>query len=475
MPAPEVVLVAVSPGSMETPPLGLACLQAYLEQQGIACELVDANAALYRAARAAGQGHLWRMQESARWLLPDSRRQIFRLLATELDDLAAQLASRRPALLAFSVFGTMQYTAIELITRVRSLVGAEVAVVIGGPACFTAADRAVFYDSCPAAIDALVSGEGERTLMELVERRRRGAGLEGTPGAVVPRPAAERESPLTPRPFLPRLDALPFPSFAGFDLSHYTSPALPIQWSRGCVRRCAFCENRTLWGAFRPKSPARIYEELRHHRDVYGLRTFSLCDTAFNTLPGLDELCRRLADRPLDVSWSGSFLALPNLEPDLFARLRQAGCTRVEIGVESGSDQVLRLMHKGTTVAATERALRLGHDAGLFTCIFLLVGFPGEREEDFLLTLDFLRRNADAIDLVRSINVTVLQHGTELMEQRDRFGVSLPEPSHLWGLEWRGPHDNTPETRKERLRRALTLLDELGLPHELKSGIDELT
>ena len=167
-----------------------------------------------------------------------------------------------------------------------------------------------------------------------------------------------------------------------------------------------------MWGTRRSKSPDRIIAEMTALAKRFGIFHFSLSDSAANGHPRqFEELLDLLIDLDERFTWSANMIAHRGFDRALARKMRQAGCIRAEIGVESGSSRVLHLMHKGARVADNERTLDALKNAGVESVVFLLVGFPGETEEDFVATLNFLEKNRTNIDLVRSANALTLRGG----------------------------------------------------------------
>lgn len=229
-----------------------------------------------------------------------------------------------------------------------------------------------------------------------------------------------------------------------------------------------------MWGARRSKSPDRIVAEMTALANRFGIFHFSLADSAANGHPRrFEELLDLLIDLDEKFTWSANMIAHRGFDRALARKMRRAGCIRAEIGVESGSSRVLHLMHKGARVGDNERTLDALKNAGVESVVFLLVGFPGETEEDFVATLKFLEKNRTNIDLVRSANALALHEGADVFEEVESTGFVPPRSTPLWHLRWTAGPDNTPEVRRERVGRVKTLLDRLGVPHELASGEDE--
>lgn len=240
-------------------------------------------------------------------------------------------------------------------------------------------------------VDFVVRGEGERTVVELCEALRRGerrfAGIRGLSfrdaqdGRVFHNEA---------RGFIENLDTIPFP--ARELILHPELHALDIMCatvaSRGCPFRCGFCEAQNLWTRrVRFRSAENIAGELGQVSEKYGSRDFHFWDDSFTVSKERTlELCRAIIARRLDIQWYCSTRA-DLLDDELLGWMRRAGCRTIAIGLESGSERVLNLIRKRITVKQVLQAIRLIHRHAIRATVFLMMGFPEEREEELQQTL----------------------------------------------------------------------------------------
>ncbi|MBI4569039.1 MAG: radical SAM protein [Planctomycetes bacterium] len=176
---------------------------------------------------------------------------------------------------------------------------------------------------------------------------------------------------------------------------------MPYGFMQGCAHRCFFCS----YGNRIDLQPARkTVSELRMLVETTGVRDFFFLNNCLNvTARFLDDFLDALLDAGLDLLWADS-LRPCQIDETRAARLFQAGCRLATMGVESGSDRVLRAMRKGFTVADSSRAVRALHAAGILTRVNLIAGFPGERPDDVEATIGFVHDHADQIDMLGCFN-----------------------------------------------------------------------
>ncbi len=184
------------------------------------------------------------------------------------------------------------------------------------------------------------------------------------------------------------------PDFSDFDLAYY--PYITAYTSRSCPFQCKFCAETVYWGKYRKKSAEQVADELSALYRLYGSQLFLMNDSLLN--PIVTDLSRRLAGEEVSFYWDG-YLRADSLAGDTENTLlwRRGGFYRARLGIESGSQRVLDLMNKKTTVDRMKRAVSALASTGIKTTTYWVVGFPGETEADFRETLDFLEDKADDI------------------------------------------------------------------------------
>ncbi|HTY08130.1 MAG TPA: radical SAM protein, partial [Candidatus Edwardsbacteria bacterium] len=241
------------------------------------------------------------------------------------------------------------------------------------------------------AIDAVIRGEPEMAALDLAS----GMPLPQVAGISY---RGEQGSAHNPdRPPVAELDMLPFPAWDLIDKRRYLLPLSPtpfllVATGRGCPHGCAFCADHAYYGR-RPRrfSPGRIVDEIAHDVAAYGVDQFLFWAESFtldrgHALAVAEEILRR----GLKIGWVCNSRS-DQVDPELLAALRRAGCWMIGYGLESGVDRVLGLMGKGSTVDQARQAVRWAHQAGLQVTGHLMLGFPGETRADLRRTAAFAR------------------------------------------------------------------------------------
>jgi radical SAM superfamily enzyme YgiQ (UPF0313 family) len=170
-------------------------------------------------------------------------------------------------------------------------------------------------------------------------------------------------------------------------------------------------------------------------------------DPLFNgNIPVLHELCDRLIAEDLRIRWSAMVAVRREMTDELLRKMKRAGCDMLHIGMESGSDKVLKLMGKGYTTALAWEVFSRIHKAGIRFNTNVIVGFPGETTADFLDTVRMVRRLKRY--RINPVPATLGIHpGSYLFDHMDELGLHFPPE----GGDWRSlDGSNTPVVRKER-------------------------
>lgn len=190
------------------------------------------------------------------------------------------------------------------------------------------------------------------------------------------------------------LDTLETPDFTGLDMEYYVQ--LAAYTSRSCPFQCSFCVETTYWGKYRKKSPHRIVEELTFLYHKYGSQLFLMCDSLLNPVVG--GISDEFIQSGISLYWGGYLRAgqeVSNIDNTL--KWRQGGFYRARLGVESGSQRILDLMGKKITISQIKSSISALAHAGIKTTTYWVIGYPGETEEDFQMTLDLIEELKDDI------------------------------------------------------------------------------
>jgi len=346
--------------------------------------------------------------------------------ARELDAVVRRAEAVRPRLVGLSVI--FQYRAPEFMALASELkqILPETHITTGGHfPTFTAAE--LLRDN--AALDSVVRGEGEYTLLELVQKLDAPEAWATIQGLSFRRDSQIRDNP--PRPLIADLDSLPFPVRDTPPQVHLGIGYSPIVGSRGCYRDCAFCSIHAFYGASpgriqRFRSVANLVDEMELLYYASGVRFYIFNDDEWfppgrARLARVDALERELRRRDLDVMMSIKCRA-DDVEEGLFRRLLDMGVVRAYVGVESGSDHSLRTLNKHTTVAQNRAALEVLNRAGMLADFGMIFFDPESTVDDVRANLDFFHEMAGAGQAPLSFGRMEVYAGTAIQARLQQEG-----------------------------------------------------
>jgi len=360
------------------------------------------------------------------------------------------------AVVGFSLTDTNLDFSIELARRLRRL-DPEKTIVFGGHRIFFEEDpeQNVPLDVC----DAIVKGEGELTLLDILQN-----GIDKNIGTYTPEGGrwvfnGERE-------LIDDLDRFPWPRYEDVDWSLYPSGELNIMGSRGCIFSCAFCNDIVrARHRYRKRSAEHIAEEMLYHRAKNDIQFMIFNDPLMNgDYRELDRLCEILLEHNFDRDWAGNLAIRRNMPVELIRKCKRAGLRAAIVGLESGSANVLKLMKKRFVIEEAEWFISALNEAGIQVDLNMVVGFPGETEEDFDETLAFVSKLAPKISQIVSVSTLNVDH-SYLWDHLDDYGVvKLDTDRHISWYTKDGL--NTYEVRLDRAARLIERAHSLGLTHD---------
>ncbi|MAJ57296.1 MAG: hypothetical protein CMI74_04415 [Candidatus Pelagibacter sp.] len=222
-----------------------------------------------------------------------------------------------------------------------------------------------------------VVGEGEYALVEFLNGNLDYPGINGNPPQQIE-----------------NIEDLPPPDYSDVMCKHDYDTAI-ISGSRGCVRKCTFCDVMTIWPKYRWKSGKKIADDMHEVAEKTGLKKIGFSDSLVNgSMKHFRDMCKELASRDKKVQWNGQFIVrgAKTFSSEDFDNLANSGCNGLTMGIESGSEKVRDHMRKKFSNEDIDYFMKNLGDRKIKMKMLLIVGYPTETEEDFEETLQLLRR-----------------------------------------------------------------------------------
>ena len=454
----RILLIQAPPWGTYTPPLGIAYLATFLKSFDFCSEIFDLNMELFNGA-AREIKEKWDTQDFDFWA---SGRGIDKF-KKRLEDLADRIISFDAAFIGFST----TFASVPFINAILSIIRSKIhdrsVIIVGGAGTNYQETRLLFKEDL---IDYFIIGEGEYPLLYLLNNLKEKKGTQAAPGYIIwkDKPQDRAVCLKTSKDNSIDVDNIPFPTFEEFDLSLYSqTDLLPLISSRGCVRSCTFCCDAPLKKPYRCRGANKVAEEIIRHVRTYSRRRFEFSDLLINgDLNFLDKFCSLLIDMDLGICWGGQAAVRKDMALDLFRKMKKAGCGGLTFGCESFSDNVLKLMHKGITANDTKETFVKAKESGMLVEVNLIVGFPGEEEENIEETIKFIRENARWIDKINSLNICTIGPGMYIYDHLEEYNIDKSMITD-WYAWYNKDLSNTVENRVERHKKLMSVCAELNL------------
>ena len=308
----------------------------------------------------------------------------------------------------------------------------EIPILAGGPGS-THAESLLH-----AGADAVCLGEGEETLMEIIDSLRDGRGLSTILGTACLENGQMVET--HPRPLIEDLNALSFPHRDPGTVSEYydyfnpmvRKPCITLTASRGCYYRCSFCFSHRFWrGRYRLRSAENVLEEVRTTHRNFSARYLLFVDDVFpQKLAWVDEFLDGWKREDIRIPWM--CILNPNsyrkTRDVTFRKFRDAGCNMISFGAQSAVPQILRNVHRRPDEACQLlAAVKTANRLGMVTVVTYIFGLPGETEKTAqatarqLLNLNVHLMDAHVLEVLPGSEIEIEFPGeavTDLPEKR---------------------------------------------------------
>ncbi len=381
----------------EFPPLGLASLAAFLIEKGHEAEIIDSIA----------QGFSEK-------------------------DIIHHIKKSRPDVIGFSSMTYNSHRAMKLAETIKKEFS-WILTLCGGHHPTTMQDNLRLESS----FDFFISGEGEYTLFELIEKYRKSgknikdfkkdyAVLEKIDGILYNKKGKIVSTKA--RKLIENLDELPFPARELFDNDLYLPP--PSQYKRrplfhmvafrGCSFSCTFCSNNSVFGkVIRSRSPEKIIDEIKYLKKQYGAKEIAFWDDTITTnRKWLIEFCKLLISSKLNILWS-CYSRVDTVSLEILKLMKKAGCWNIFYGYESGNQELLDIIKKGITLDQIRMTNAWTKKAGIEIRASFMLALPGETPQMGRKTIEFAK---ELNPHYAQFCITTPYPGTELYSIAEKYG-----------------------------------------------------
>lgn len=339
------------------PPMGLATIAAVLERGGYQVTVVDANA-----------------------LRIEPENLISYVVGADVVGLTAMTPTINAAL---------------DIARCLKQFNPALTIILGGAHATLLPEETL--TSAPE-IDVIVRGEGEETIIELLQTLEHEQPLHDIQGITYRKDGTVVSN--SERPTNVDLYSLPFLAYHLLPWQRYKphpphGRALPfaaIITSRGCPYRCAYCSKPIFGNKFRAQSPERVIEEVAYYQSKFGIKEIAFYDDVFTlNKKRAYAIADSIMQKGLKIHWTCE-TRVNLVDKELLHHMKQAGCYAIAYGIESASQEILDAIHKDITLEQVEEAIRITQEVGLQIVGYFMIGSPGETPETIIKTINFAKK-----------------------------------------------------------------------------------
>lgn len=303
------------------------------------------------------------------------------------------------------------------IIRISKEINKNIMTIMGGPHLNLYPKETIALSD----VDFIIIGEGEITMIELLNCIKESGDLHKIKGIAFKE--NDKYKFTDPRPLLNNLDKVLFPARHLLPIKEYYSLIgkgdiiTTLMSSRGCPYRCSFC-NILYGGRYRMRSADNVLDEIESCLK-YGIKEFFFFDESFTINRGrVINICNKIIERNLNIIFDIR-ARVDTIDDEMLEKLKEAGCERIQFGIESGTGRILKVMNKRISIEQSRRAVIASKKAGLIVYADFMIGYPTETKEEIMHTIDFsLELNLDFVQF----GITALHPGTEIYEDALKSG-----------------------------------------------------
>jgi anaerobic magnesium-protoporphyrin IX monomethyl ester cyclase len=348
----------------------------------------------------------------------------------------AEIQRRKPDIVGIADPFTCQADNAVRVANIVKEVDPGILTVVGGPHV-TVVPVEFLEDA--KNVDIAVIGEGEYTMLDIASFFEGHKEISEVQGIAYRKDEAVVLN--SPRPFIKNLDDLPYPAYHLVDMEQYLNPknieyrsfkdrAISMITSRGCPFNCCFCSVYLHMGKmFRAHSPNYVVNHIEHVVNKYRAKTiFFEDDNLTFDIKRFEAICDKIIEKNIKFNWeTPNGIRADYLTLNLLKKMKKSGCQSVFFGIESGDQYILdHVIGKSLKLKDVMKVAKMCKDIGLKTGAFYIIGFPGEKKENMLRTVELALRLKRDFDVGMHLFFATPSYGTRLYEECKKKGY-IPE------------------------------------------------
>jgi len=337
-----------------------------------------------------------------------------KLTSEYLIEFVNRIVNEKPDIVGFSTTLSTQWHSACFMSRIIKELNPNIKIVFGGSSFSTKA-KEKFNNNF---MDFLIYGEAELAFDSLINNI-------NSPSKV-PSLIYEKDNKIiaTKKQELSTLNEMPVPDFSDYNLKEYYNPeiVLPVYTSRSCAwKKCTYCIHYKTFEQYKSKTVNNFFDEMKEYTKK-GITYFNFVDEMI--FPKfIYEFCDKIINENLEIFWHCTLKPMKGFDKELMRKMYKAGCRLIFWGVESGNQEILNKMNKGVTVEEMRDNLADSTNAGIKNYCLVIVGFPGEKQEELNDTCNFLRENHQNIHSVLA-SPFFLYEESEVFDKPEKYGIT---------------------------------------------------
>jgi len=326
------------------------------------------------------------------------------------------IRSFKPDVIGISSMST-KIGSVKNIVEISKRIFPHIPVVLGG------AHPSVLYKSAlqQTKADFVVIGEGENTFADLINEFQNGGSNFDKIEGLAFQTSNGKIIRTSPRSLIADLDSLPFPDRESlYKLETYRPDDLSmIMTSRGCPYNCTFCSS--IWERrVRSRSISNIIQEIEYLIDRFNTKNIYFKDDTFTiNKKRVLEFCEAIKQKNIQVNWE-CLTRIELTDEKLILKMQEAGMVYLKIGIETGSQRLLKATNKNITIDQIKKGADILNKIGQKWSAFFMIGYPDETEEEIYMTWKLIEEiNPTYI----SMSIMVPYPGCEYYYQLEKTGA----------------------------------------------------
>ncbi|MHA1294627.1 MAG: B12-binding domain-containing radical SAM protein, partial [Promethearchaeota archaeon] len=296
----------------------------------------------------------------------------------------------KPKIIGVSITSDLIFPiSYEIIKKVKEIT--KVPLIVGG----------VFPTNNPdflinkSAVDYLIRGEGEQTLLELLNylllKEGKLSEIKGLSYKINGKIKHNSQ-----RELIKNLDIIPFPAWHKFAINKYfisisyKNPSFAITASRGCPYRCTFCST-SVFQYYRVRSPKNVVDEIEYLYNKFNIKDITFHDPTFNVNPNwVISFCKELLRRNIKIKWR-CLCRVDKINEKMIAYMKTAGCYNIAFGIETSKNKFLEFLQKDFNITQVKKAIKIVKKYKIEILAYFMYGIPGQVIKDLQHNIKFIK------------------------------------------------------------------------------------